>query len=33
MDIQTLKICVPETEQERLNLVALAEYLNNIYYC
>ncbi len=33
MEYQDLKICVAQTEQERLNLSALAEYLNNIYYC
>lgn len=28
-----LEIFVPHTEQERCNIVALAEYLDNIYYC
>ncbi len=28
-----LEIFVPHNEQERTNIVALAEYLNSIYYC
>lgn len=28
-----LEIFVPHNEQERSNIAALAEYLNNIYYC
>lgn len=27
------EIFVPHNEQERSNIVALAEYLNSIYYC
>lgn len=26
-------IFVPRTEQERINVAALAEYLRDIYYC
>lgn len=30
---QDWKVCVPTTELERANLLALSDYLNNIYYC
>jgi hypothetical protein len=31
--IMELEICVPHNEEEKSNLVALAEYLSGIYYC
>ena len=27
------KVCIPHDAQEQANLLALSEYLNNIYYC
>lgn len=32
-EILETDIFVPHDEQERNNIVALAEYLNSIYYC
>ena len=33
MDLEmNLEICVPHDEQERANLRALSEYLNNMYF-
>ncbi len=33
LEISVPAIFVPRNEQERSNIVALAEYLDSIYYC